>query len=393
MTPRPGFPEGASGVDVLQILAEQDLPTLPEVRVAVYSDAIPGRNGVGTFYDDLVGLLRGHVGAIRVISPARVGSEDVRGLALPMPGDPTQNLFLPPIRSIWREMRDWSPTLVLSATPGAYGFLGLLHSRRLKVPFCLGYHTEFPRLMATYYPGLLGWPVRTFVAWWDRWLVRRADLTLVPNEELLRVVQRFGATEARLMGTPTPARFLTLPEPPPPTRIRRVAFVGRLAPEKQLDQVIEAAERHPGVDFRILGDGPERNLVEAGAERLANLFHTAWADREGVREIIDSADVVVLPSRHETFGSAAFEAMVRGRLALVSPSCGISEWSDLTRGLLVMGEGERLSDALGRVRALGPTELEELAAEARRASRALIRRTGRGWLSMLRELSVTKARR
>jgi len=161
--------DGAIDTNVPALLNELDLPTIPDVRLAVYSDAIPGRNGVGTFYDDLVGLLENYVGSVRVFSPAPLGSEEKRGWALPMPGDPTQNLFIPPFRSIWKQVRDWSPNLVLSATPGAYGFLGLLHAKRLGAPLCLGYHTEFPKLMATYFPGVLGWPVRSIVGWWDRW--------------------------------------------------------------------------------------------------------------------------------------------------------------------------------------------------------------------------------
>jgi len=193
------------------------------------------------------------------------------------------------------------------------------------------------------------------------------------------------------MGTPTPVRFLTAPREAAPTRIRSVAFIGRLAPEKRLDQVVEAAEYHPDLDFRVLGEGPERPLVEAGVDRSTNLTHTGWVDRAGVLKVIDDTDVVVLPSRHETFGSAAFEALVRGRLALVSPQCGIADWPDLSGGLLVMEEGERLTSALARFRALDEDELESVAVEGRAAARRLVRRTVRGWLSMLDELALTGA--
>src|SRR5207302_467393 len=48
----------------------------------------------------------------------------------------------------------------------------------------------------------------------------------------------------------------------------RIAFVGRLVPEKGLDTVITALRQLPGVMLDIYGDGPARSSLEALAQSL-----------------------------------------------------------------------------------------------------------------------------
>ncbi len=94
-------------------------------------------------------------------------------------------------------------------------------------------------------------------------------------------------------------------------------FVGRLAPEKGLDVLIDAwpivRRTHPQARLSLIGEGPERPRLQAQIDRL------------GLREAIElpgattdataalrQADLFVLPSREEGMSIALLEAMALG---------------------------------------------------------------------------------
>lgn len=82
----------------------------------------------------------------------------------------------------------------------------------------------------------------------------------------------------------------------------------------------------------MAGDGPYRRRLERLARRLPITFLGFLHRRLDVARLLASADVVVAPGPHETFGLAALEALACGTpvvasrsstLAdLVEPSCG-----------------------------------------------------------------------
>jgi glycosyltransferase involved in cell wall biosynthesis len=117
-------------------------------------------------------------------------------------------------------------------------------------------------------------------------------------------------------------------------------FAGRLAPEKNLGAVVEAAEALPEMRFMVAGDGPLRQWLTTQAERLPNLEYIGWVKRPRILPLIDDVDALVLPSTVESFGTIALEAMARGRLVVVSSQCGILSWNLLKRGLFQMREDE-----------------------------------------------------
>ena len=65
------------------------------LRVAVVSDSTPERNGVGSYYADLVAQLGGRVSRAALICPKGEETGWHRYLAPPLPGDSTQKIWLP----------------------------------------------------------------------------------------------------------------------------------------------------------------------------------------------------------------------------------------------------------------------------------------------------------
>jgi glycosyltransferase involved in cell wall biosynthesis len=354
-----------------------------DLRVVFLSDAVPARNGVGTYYDDLADHLRDRLGGVMLLTPPADESEPFVGWTTPMPGDPTQRIYFPSPRMYWRRIRDFDPHVIVSATPGGYGLLGLLLAAAFRTALAVGYHTEYSELAGLYWAGPKGKAYKGAMALWDRMMVRFGSSVLVPNALLRDTALSWGARDVRIMGTPVQKRFLDEPTSPLPRRIRTVSYVGRLAPEKELDQIRRAAGRLPSMHFRLAGDGPLRSEVEAWSRTHPNLEYVGWIPRERVLDLLDQTDLFVLPSRFETFGTAAFEAMVRRRLVLVSPHCGIVQFPDLTPGLLQMRHGENLADAAQRALSLGAEVHQRVAGAGAEAARHACRRTIDEWVEVL----------
>ncbi len=96
-----------------------------------------------------------------------------------------------------------------------------------------------------------------------------------------------------------------------------VLGVGRLVPEKGWEVFVEAAARlvarRPGLRFAVLGEGPERGRLEALTRRLGLEGRLVWCGeagrREEVRAALAAAVMLWAPTRWESFGVAALEAL------------------------------------------------------------------------------------
>jgi len=142
------------------------------------------------------------------------------------------------------------------------------------------------------------------------------------------------------------------------TRRRVLLSVGRLAPEKCTDRIIDAfaklAPVHPDWDLHLAGDGPQRATLQRQIDatklpssrlRLLGRSSEPWT-------LMREADAFVMASRYEGFPNALLEAMGTG-LPCVATDCpsGPREISrDGTDALLVApGDSAALEAALARL--------------------------------------------
>lgn len=113
---------------------------------------------------------------------------------------------------------------------------------------------------------------------------------------------------------------------PAPTNTgeRRVLFVGRLVPAKNVSAVLQIAKRlrnvYPDLRFDIVGDGPLRETLAAQSQawNLSHLvrFH-GWVAYNRLSEFYSRATLLLMPSLYEGFGRVALEAC-RYRLPVVA---------------------------------------------------------------------------
>lgn len=129
----------------------------------------------------------------------------------------------------------------------------------------------------------------------------------------------------------------------------RVLFVGRLSRAKNVDVLLEALG---GLPCTIVGDGPEREVLETRATRLgAEAVFAGAVGFDRVLGFYETHDVLVLASETEGWPKAIVEAMAFGLVCIGSE-----------RGLIpqILGEGRGL--------VVPPRDVDALAAALRRVA-------------------------
>jgi glycosyltransferase involved in cell wall biosynthesis len=361
------------------------------VRVVVLSDAAPDRNGVGTYYADLIEQLRDRVGEAVLLHPSNPLSPAYRYLSAPLPGDKTQRVGVPRPVYLWRSIKRLQPTVLVAPTPGPFGLSGLYFARKLGVPLIVGFHTNYEALATLYWKNLFGRLCQRFLNGCNRLLFRHCAMVLANSPDMLRQAHACGAEKVSLMGTSVPTEFISKPTVSINQTVQRVLFAGRLADEKNLPQVIEAARQHPHLQFTIAGDGPLRSMVEREVLSSPNLDYAGWVSRRQLLDLMDSHDVLLLPSRVEAFGTVALEGMARGRLVIVTESCGIAEWPELSRSLHIVADYETPSQALTRLCAFDSDVRDQMCFRAREQAYNLNNWNVSSWVSRLQGAQSSSA--
>lgn len=138
----------------------------------------------------------------------------------------------------------------------------------------------------------------------------------------------------------------------PPSRSETVLFVGRLAPEKGIEVLLDAWQRAELQDLElvILGEGPER--ARLADRRVRGAQWCGWVDPAEVARRMLEARALVFPSLwYETFGLALVQGMAAGLPVLASDLGGTAEilGEEGSRGLVPAGDAAAWSAALRRV--------------------------------------------
>ncbi|MCB9777308.1 MAG: glycosyltransferase [Alphaproteobacteria bacterium] len=157
---------------------------------------------------------------------------------------------------------------------------------------------------------------------WDR-----VDRFLCPSRWLADTLVRFGVRADRVTVLPNPLDPSGLAgEEEARARGSGWLYAGRLAEEKGVRDLLEAARRLPGHRLRICGGGPLLDEVRAAAARLPQVEVLGPLPRPKLLEELRSAAVVAVPSRWpENLPYAVSEAQALGRAVVASHIGGIPE--------------------------------------------------------------------
>ena len=207
-------------------------------------------------------------------------------------------------------LREFAPDVVHLASPFVLGWQGVCAADALRIPTVAIYQTDVVAYTAKY-----GMPqATTFAAGHVTRLHRRATLTLAPSSSSIEQLESLGVDRLRRWGRGVDAERFR-PERRSDAWRERVApgelivgYVGRLAPEKQVEDLRALADL-PGARLVIVGDGPAR----AAQQRLMpNAVFLGHLSGDALGEAVASFDVFVHPGESETFGQTIQEALASG---------------------------------------------------------------------------------
>ncbi len=204
------------------------------------------------------------------------------------------------------------------------------------------------------WPGNLLQPLHAAGFVWRNFLLRRAyrttNATFVPSQAVLKAHRDNGYGRAKLVHRP-----YGLPAAAPLSRLRPrtplvVGFIGRLAPEKGIEVLIDATALGNGFEVRLFGHGEPGYVETLRARARGKLVAFAGSfDHAQLPRVLEEVDVVAVPSVwRENLPLAVLEAAQTGTPVLVSGLGGLRETALLCgAGVVSENTPTRWAKALG----------------------------------------------
>lgn len=295
-------------------------------KILFVTDAwTPQVNGVVRVLLALIPLLKERGYEVTIIEPGQF-------MNVPLPFYPEICLALFPQNRIRKVLKELQPDAVCLVTEGPLGWAARGVCRNQGIPYTTWYHSHFQLYVDVRLHGLLG-PIFALI----RHFHRGATHTMVSTLSLKKELESTGFKNLLIMPLGVDTTLFvrntapTLPSLPTPVFV----YFSRLAPEKNPEEFLKL--KLPGTKL-IIGHGPLRKKLEKkyGKE---NMFVGLKRGQELV-DWLSLADVFVFPSRTETFGLVALEALACGLPVAAHDVMG-------PRDIVEEGKDGYLSDALG----------------------------------------------
>ncbi|HEV7801283.1 MAG TPA: glycosyltransferase family 1 protein, partial [Burkholderiales bacterium] len=281
-------------------------------------------NGVSLTVRRAVDYLRERGHTVEVVRPRQAadgsdggGDDDLLMPGMGLPVYPGVQFGFPAARRLEARWEERRPDVVHVATEGPLGWSALKAAAALGISATTDYRTHFHRYSGHYGIGWLAHPIEAYL----RAFHNRAHMTFVSTAALRRDLASRGYRNVAQVGRGIDTELFNPQRRSAPLRSQwglraddlAVIYVGRIAPEKNLDLAVRAFDRIRVArgDARMIwvGDGPARARLEkrnpdhifTGVQRGAELA-THYA----------SGDLFLFPSLTETFGNVTLEALASG---------------------------------------------------------------------------------
>ncbi len=299
------------------------------MRVAIVTESfLPTLNGVTTSVCRVLDYLADHGHEAIIICPAAGAPSSYAGFPVyELPAIAYRQFPVAlPHPQVQKMLQDFAPDVLHAASPFLIGAQAIAAANRLGIPSVAIFQTDVAgyarrnRLGAT---APLAWR-------WVRWVHEGADLTLAPSSASIADLTAAGLTRLDRWGRGVdlamyhPSKRLA----PSTLEFRRsiasdddvvVGYVGRVAPEKQLESLV-ALRGLPGIRLAIVGDGPSMPLLRKTLKGMPVAFVGALRG-EQLATAYASFDVFVTPGTEETFGQTVQEAHASA-LPVIAPRAG-----------------------------------------------------------------------
>lgn len=276
----------------------------------------------------------GEVLDLRVLAAGR--SDDARFDLLPSVGT---NLADAPIfygtltARVARALRSFAPDVVICQSPYETALVlaarRLARSRAAVVAEIHGDWRTLTRLYGSRARRLVSQPADAVA----RWAIGHADATRSLSDFTSSLVRELGGEPDAVFPTWTDLGVFAESEPVPLPDEPRAVFIGALQPYKNVEGVVAVWRRVvqdiPAAVLHVIGDGPQRGLVEGLLrDHPTNVEWSPALRAPDVAAALDRAQFLFLPSRREGLGRVVIEALVRGRPVVASQQGGIPDLVD-----------------------------------------------------------------
>lgn len=304
------------------------------MRIALFTETfLPKVDGIVTRLRHTVEHLQRQGDEVLVVCPAGglkeyMGAQILGLSAFPLPMYPELKIALPR-PAIRKRLEKFQPDLIHVVNPAVLGLAGIYYAKTLDIPLVASYHTHLPQYLQHYGFGAMEgflWELLKAVH-------NQAQLNLCTSTAMVKELRDHGIERVDLwqrgvdteMFQPhlTSAKMrdrLTQGHPESPLLL----YVGRVSPEKEIEQIKPVLEAIPQARLAIVGDGPHRSVLEEHFAGTATNF-VGYLKGLELASAFASADAFVFPSRTETLGLVVLEAMAAGCPVVAANSGGIPD--------------------------------------------------------------------
>lgn len=305
------------------------------IRVAVVSESfLPSINGVTNSVVRVLETFKQNEIEAMVIAPTaptqkHLGFNVVKSASVPV----FQFPVAVPGPFLQAQLEDFAPDVIHVASPFMLGGQAIAAAERMGVPSVAIYQTDISGYMQRYNLKFARPMVDKLIAA----IHQPATLNLAPTPETASYLERLGVGGVRVWGRGVdldlfhPNRHAEAEAQTLRAQVQGLAhakkghepvvigFVGRLAPEKQVQRLAELFKIE-NTAFLVVGDGPERPRLEAEFAGHPVTFAGRLSGLE-LANAYAAIDIFVHFGTEETFGQTIQEAQAAG-LAVVAPASG-----------------------------------------------------------------------
>ena len=226
-----------------------------------------------------------------------------------------------------REILAWKPDIIHSQCELSTFLPAKKIAKKLNIPLIHTYHTVYEDYTHYFSPNQI-WG-REMAAALSRLVLRRTNCVIAPTEKVKSLLTQYHIDqEIRVIPTGITLEEFAVETPPErllalkrslniPENNRVLLYVGRLAKEKNLEEVLRyyGDLRSEGVTFLLVGDGPNRASLEQLTARLELERRVVFAGMiapEKVADYYHLGNLFVSASGSEAQGLTYLEALASG---------------------------------------------------------------------------------